>query len=267
MMIPVYSLQKNEGKRVELPEQFREEVRKDIIRRAVLVEQAAARQRYGAKPEAGKRASAKLSRRRRDFKGSYGLGISRVPRKILSGKGSRWNWVGAVAPGMVGGRRAHPPKSKAWGKLLNRKEEKKAIRSALAATVQREMVAGRGHRIPPEYPFALDNAFEALAKTREIVEALKRIGFSEELKRGEMVKVRAGKGKRRGRKYKGRTSLLLVAGEECAMVRAAQNIPGVHAIPVSGITANLLAPGTVPGRATLFTEHAIRKIGEQRLFL
>ncbi|MBI4149390.1 50S ribosomal protein L4 [Candidatus Woesearchaeota archaeon] len=268
MKIPVYTIQKSEGKKIELPLQFGEEVRRDIIQRAVLSEQAAARQQRGSHPEAGKRASAKLSRRRRDYKGSYGLGISRVPRKILSGKGSRWNWRGAVAPGMVGGRRAHPPKSsKVWLQGINSKEEKKAIRSALSATIAREEVMRRGHRVPKEYPFALDTQFEGMKKTQEVMDALEALGFSDELARGSVTKIRAGKGKRRGRRYKQRKSILLVAGEHCDLLRAARNIPGVDSVPVADITAELLAPGAVPGRATLFTEHALKKMEEKRLFL
>ena len=84
---------------VELPKQFDEEFRPDLIKRAVLVVQRNKRQVYGAKKDAGKRASAELSRRRRKYRGSYGAGISRVPRKILSRRGTRFYWVGAFAPG------------------------------------------------------------------------------------------------------------------------------------------------------------------------
>ena len=61
-----------EGKKttaVEMPHQFDSEYRPDIIKRAVLAIQNNRRQPYGAKPEAGKRHSAKLSRRRRNYRG------------------------------------------------------------------------------------------------------------------------------------------------------------------------------------------------------
>ena len=126
---------------LNLPAQFKEEFRPDIIHRAVLALQSNAMQPYGAAPEAGKRVSAKLSRRRRKFKTSYGIGISRVPRKILSRRGMRMTWVAAFAPGTVGGRRAHPPKSaKNWELKINKKERKKAIRSALAATASKDYI-------------------------------------------------------------------------------------------------------------------------------
>src|SRR3989338_3183716 len=119
----------------ELPIQFSEDIRPDLIHRAVVTIQKNKRHPYGASPEAGKRHSAKLSRRRRDYKGSYGHGISRVPRKIMSRRGTRMNWVGAIAPGTVGGRQAQPPKAeKIWVKKNNKAENRKAIRSAIAAT-------------------------------------------------------------------------------------------------------------------------------------
>ncbi len=117
MKLKIISIKKAEAGERELPAQFKGLVRPDLIKRAVLSLQSNKRQAYGASPEAGKRHSAELSRRRRKYRGSYGHGISRVPRKILSRSGLRFNWAGAVAPGTVGGRRAHPPKTeKIWTK-------------------------------------------------------------------------------------------------------------------------------------------------------
>src|SRR3989344_4390875 len=139
MKVKVLSLDGNESGSIELPSQFSEEIREDLIKRAILAIKSYKRQKYGAKEEAGKRASAKLSRRRRKYRGAYGMGISRVPRKILSRRGMRMTWVAAFAPGTVGGRRAHPPKSaKNWELKINKKERKKAIRSALAATASKD---------------------------------------------------------------------------------------------------------------------------------
>ena len=40
--------------------------------------------------------------------------------------------------------------------VVNKKENRKAIRSALAATVNPEIVKGRGHKITDNYPFIID---------------------------------------------------------------------------------------------------------------
>ena len=107
-------------KQIDVPEQFEGEYNQDLIKRAVMAIQSNKRQPYGAKPRAGKRYSSKLSRRRRQYKGSYGHGMSRVPRKVMWRRGMQFGYVGAHAPGTVGGRRAHPPKAeKRWNKKIN----------------------------------------------------------------------------------------------------------------------------------------------------
>ena len=166
MELKILSQTKTEVGKIKLPKQFDEEVRLDIIKKVFLAIQSTKRQPYGADPRAGKRASANLSRRRKRYRGSYGHGISRVPRKILSRSGTRFNWTGAIVPGTVGGRRAHPPKAeKIWDKKINKKEKRKAIRSASAATLKKGLVAERGHKAPENYPFILEDKFESLDKT------------------------------------------------------------------------------------------------------
>ncbi len=202
MKLAILTKERQESGSVELPQQFSEPVRPDLISRAVLAAEANARQPYGASPEAGKRASAKISRRRRNYRGSYGYGISRVPRKVLSRRGRRMFWVGAFAPGTVGGRQAHPPKpSKSWKKKINTKERRKAIRSAIAATVDSSLVKQRGHVAPTSYPFIIEDAFEEIAKTKDAQKAFAGLGLAEEFSRAMTKKIRAGKGKARGRKY------------------------------------------------------------------
>ena len=268
MELKIFSTTNTESGKLKLPAQFSEPVRQDLIKRAVLALQCNKRQPYGADPRAGKDASAELSRRRRKYRGSYGAGISRVPRKIMSSRGTRFNWVGAVAPGTVGGRRAHPPKAdKQWDVKINKKERRKAIRSALAATLDKELVKSRGHKVPDNYPFVLDEKYESLNKTKNVLQALKKLGFVKELERSEKKSVRAGKGKVRGRKYKRKKSVLLVVSKDCLLLRSAKNIPGVDVELVKNLNAELLAPGTVPGRLTLFTKNAVEELDKNKLFM
>jgi len=252
---------------LNLPAQFKEEFRPDIIHRAVLALQSNAMQPYGAAPEAGKRVSAKLSRRRRKFKTSYGIGISRVPRKIMSRSGTRFNWVGALAPGTVGGRQAHPPKpSKILQKKINIKERLKAIRSAIAATMDREIISARGHKIPKEFPFVVENKIEGLSKTKEVTNVLEKLGFSDEISRTEKRKIRAGKGRLRGRRYQSKKSLLIVISKDSKIMQSASNIQGVDIVNVRNLNAELLAPGAKPGRVTLWTKGAVELLGKENLF-
>lgn len=267
MKLNILDAAKNKVGEIELPLQFEEEHRPDLIHRAVLSIQSHKRQPYGASEDAGKRASAKLSRRRRDYRTSYGYGISRVPRKILSRRGTRMNWVGAFAPGTVGGRRAHPPKTgKNWWKKINEKERAKAVRSAIAATMLKEIVVQRGHLVPNNYPFALDSKFESITKTKEAIATLNNLGLEGELARAGDRNVRAGKGKSRGRKYKRKKGPLIVVLKKDNLSKAVSNIPGVDIVEVKSLNTELLAPGGKPGRLTLWTAAAIETLKKENLF-
>jgi len=93
---------------VELPPQFKTPIRPDVIRRAVLSALTARLQPKGTDPEAGLRSSA--------VSFGTGLGIARVPRI----KGNLWPRA-RIAPNVVKGRRAHPPKveKRLWERFLN----------------------------------------------------------------------------------------------------------------------------------------------------
>jgi len=252
----------------DLPSQFSETVRIDIIKRAVLSLKSIRRQKYGADPRAGMKVAADLSKRRRKYRGMYGHGISRTPRKIMSRRGTQFNWEGALAPNTVGGRRAHPPKAeREWEQKINKKERRKAIRSALAATLNKKLVTERGHVVPDNYPFVLESGLEALDKTKQVISVLKKLGFENELKRSSKKTIRAGRGKLRGRKYKKTIGPLIVISKECKLEKAAKNIPGVDIVKVNALNAELLAPGAAAGRATLYTQTALEKMEKDKLFM
>ena len=264
----VYGLDGKAGSSKQLPKQFDEPVRTDLIKKAVLSIQSKNRQPYGAFDDAGDRHAVDVSRRRRDYKGSYGKGISRVPRKVLSRRGGNFNWVGARAPGTKGGRRAHPPKaSKEWTRSMNIKENRKAIRSAIAATISAELVTKRGHKLPSHYPFILADAAEQLTKTKDVVLALEKLGFEAELTRSNVVKYKPGVGKSRGRSKKPVSILFVTGTADAKLHKAANAIPGVSSVAIQSINAEHLAPGTHAGRVTLFTESALKTMEEKKLFL
>lgn len=268
MELKIRTKENAESGATKLPAQFEELVRADLIKKAVLAVQANNRQRYGLKPGAGMRHSAKVSRRRRKYRGAYGQGISRVPRKVLSRSGTRFNWVGAEAPGTVGGRRAHGPKAeKIFAVKLNDKERRKAIRSALAATVSSEVVSARGHSVPTTYPFVLGADFDAVEKTAEMSKAFKELGFTDEMIRAAKKTVRAGKGKARNRKYKKRVGPVVVVSSDSKMLKSVKNLAGFDVVKVTDLNAEILAPGCQPGRAALFTEKALAEMAEKKLFM
>lgn len=267
MDLAIKDLENKDAGKMAMPPQFEELYRPDLIKRAVESIMSHDRTPYGADPRAGKRASADLSKRRRKYRGSYGKGISRVPRKIHTRRGMQMVWVGAFAPMTVGGRRAHPPKAqKIWTRKINDKERKKALRSAIAATINKDIVAGRGHKLPDAYPFIISDDFENVKKTKDMIGAFTKLGLTDELDRASNKHIRAGKGKARGRKYKRSKGPLVVVSKECDAMKSVSNIAGCDVIEVSHLNAKLLAPGCHPGRLTLFTKSAIEKLDKERLF-
>jgi large subunit ribosomal protein L4e len=106
-----------------------------------------------------------------------------------------------------------------------------------------------------------------LEKTKDVVDFLIGIGFEKEMERGKIKKVRAGKGKMRGRKYKRKISLLVITEKDCPLLKSMKNIAGMKAVEVSKLNLENLAPGAVPGRLTLWTNGAIEKISKENLFM
>lgn len=264
MKADILNLEGKKVKSIDLPEQFSEDYRPDLIKRAVLSKQSHDRQPYGASPEAGMRHSTKISKRRRAYRGCYGKGISRTPRKVMSRSGTQFNFTGARAPNTVGGKRAHPPKAeKDWNKKMNITERRKALRSAIAATTDKELVKKRGHL---GETIIVENAFEALKKAKEVITAMKKIGMDKDLERASKKTIRAGKGKMRGRKYVKKKGPLIVTSKKCDITKAAKNIPGIDLAEVKSLNTELLAPGTHAGRLTIWTEDALKIMSKEKLF-
>lgn len=267
MKLKMMSMARLELGEVALPMQFGEKLNPGLIKRAFYAIASNKRQPYGVDPRAGKKASVWMSRRRRDYRGSYGKGMSRVPRKVMSRRGTQINFTAAFAPGTVKGRKAHPPKAeRIWERKINTKERRKAIRSAIAATIMPDLVAARGHKVPKDYPFIIEDKITESKKTKDVFTVLKALGFADELTRSSIKKVRAGKGKMRGRKYQRKTGPLLVVKDRCSLEKSAANIAGVDVVAVSDLNVELLAPGASPGRLTLWTKGAIDALAERGMF-
>ncbi|KXB09356.1 50S ribosomal protein L4, partial [candidate division MSBL1 archaeon SCGC-AAA833K04] len=136
-------------------------------------------------------------------------------------------------------------------------------RSAIAATIDKNLVTSRGHVLDEveEFPIVVEDELEEIKKAQEVEEFLKKIGFEGDLKRAkEGRKIRAGKGKMRGRRYRQPVGPLLIVGEDHGIIRAAQNIPSVEATTVEKVNAESLAPGGDPARLTIWTRSAIEKL-------
>ncbi len=250
-------------KEIELPKFFSYPVRKDIISK--VLEAKKTMQPYSPSLVAGKQhaASGKIVHRRHVWRSGYGRGMSRIPRKIMTRKGSQFNWVGAEVSATRGGRRAHPPKVISMINTLkiNKKEAKTALMSALSATADKKQIASRYERIEEKdlkkLPIIVETKITKI-KTKELLESMKKILgekiFQISLKKKE---VRSGKGKSRGRKYKSSAGILIVIGKNEKMKAGAFYIRNTENLGISD-----LAEGG-PGRLVIYTENAIKGLEEK----
>ena len=255
MDIEVYSIKGQQVGTITLPPVFTTPFRPDLIKRAVLAQQTAKLQPYGPSPLAGMKTSAKSI--------GTGHGVARVPR--VKGRGSPSASRGARAPFTVGGRAGHPPTpAKKLKEKINRTERRLAIKSAIAATANHTLVLARGHAVMDalNIPIIVESQMESLSTTSAVVTALQHLGAWSDVQRAkDGKKVRAGKGKRRGRKYKRPKGPLLVINEDYGIMRGAANLPGLDVIRVAHLNVEVLAPGTMPGRFTIWTEPAVKTLG------
>lgn len=125
----------------------------------------------------------------------------------------------------------------------------------------------RGHQISsvPEVPLVIDSAaFDAAAyaKTAAAIDLLKAIGAGPDLEKvKKSKKLRAGKGKLRGRRHRQRRGPLVVYDPEVdgkELVKGFRNIPGVETSSVYSLNLLQLAPGGHLGRFVIWTSAAFK---------
>ncbi|MBU0533036.1 50S ribosomal protein L4 [Candidatus Micrarchaeota archaeon] len=246
MKATVYSIEGKALKQIDLPHVFESPQRGDLVKRAVLSEESETYQPKGAYPFAGLETSARYRGRKEDFGTVKNKGIPHLPHEVLPG-----GQLGKVKriPLAVKGRRAHPPKvTKKIVELINKREYKIALASALAFSTNREVVCGRANtEIGPSIPIIIEKQFEGLKKTKDVMNVLKSL---------KLIKF-VEKAKKTG------TKSMLIVVSNGSTAKAASNIPGVDLVSVSELKVRHLAPGTHPGRLTLFSEDALPEIAKR----
>jgi len=250
MKVPVFNLKNEKIDEVEVPKVFETPVRHDVIKRAVLALQSTRFQPQGRDPMAGKRTTAESM--------GTGHGTARVPRLR---QGNR----AAFGVSIVGGHAAFPPRSeKVIVKRINKKEKRFAIRSGIAATAVKELVEHRNHKVADvkQLPIVIDDDMESLTKTKEVAELFQSLGIWADVERADRKKTRAGKGKMRGRRKKTGKGPLIVVSQDNGISKASRNLPGVDIADVHSLNAELLAPGTHPGRLVVWGRSAFEKLDE-----
>lgn len=121
----------------------------------------------------------------------------------------------------------------------------------------------------PEVPLVVDSElFEAaaMAKTSAAIPLLRTVGAGPDIdKARKSKKLRAGKGKLRGRRHRQRRGPLVVYAPEVdgkELITGFRNIPGVETCPVTALNLLQLAPGGHLGRFIIWTSAAFKALDE-----
>ncbi len=252
MKAEVVGLDGKSAGKIDVPQVFSTQLRPDLIKRAFWLVASHGFQPKGRDPMAGERTTAET------HSPPTGTGRSRIPRV----KGERYPKSGLAAgvASVVKGRLPHPPRSeKVIHFAINKKERRLATDSAIAYTASAEAVKARGHRVRKvELPLVVTDDIEAVEKTAELAEFLKKADLEAEVERVERgIKRRTGRSRLRGRVYRTGVGPLIVVTNDRGVGKAASGIPGVGVARVDELSVLDLAPGGVPGRLAIWTESAL----------
>lgn len=158
-----------------------------------------------------------------------------------------------------------------WHVKVNQGQKRYAVASAVAASAVPPLLLARGHQIMtvPEVPLVVDSelvAADAVARTAAALALLKAVGAGADIEKVKgSKKVRAGKGKLRGRRHRQRRGPLVVYNPETdgkELVNGFRNIPGVETSPVTSLNLLQLAPGGHLGRFIVWTSAAFYALDE-----
>ena len=255
MKVTTFTITGEKDDTIELPLIFSVPFRKDLIHKAFTNLTSHKFQPQGRKPTAGMDVVADSN------DPPTGQGVSRVAR-MSGGGGGRQGQGGEVAS-TRGGRQAHPPiVDKVIYKKLNKKENKLALCSAIAATGSKTMIESRGHKVQDidTFPIILADEIESISKAKQVIEILDSLKLYNDVKRLESRKPRSGQSRLRGRSKKTGKSVLFVVNDSTKLKKAIGSIIGVDAKTVKELSVLDLAPGSDPIRLTVYSKSAIQEI-------
>merc|ERR1712000_402447 len=248
------------GETHPLPAVFSSPIRPDIVQTVHTGMAKNKRQPYAVSEKAGHQTSAE----------SWGTGraVARIPR--VSGGGTHRAGQAAFGNMCRSGRMFAPTKVwRKWHQKINLGQKRYAVASALAASSVPALLLARGHQVStvPEVPLVINSevfAAGAIARTSSAVGLLKSVGASADVaKVKNSRKLRAGKGKLRGRRHRQRRGPLVVYdpevdGKELSL--AFRNISGVETSSVFALNLLQLAPGGHLGRFIIWTSAAFKAL-------
>ncbi|EGX53034.1 hypothetical protein TWF173_009587 [Orbilia oligospora] len=256
--IQVFSVEGKADAELPLPDVFKSPIRSDIVQTVHAGMAKNKRQAYAVSVKAGHQTSAE----------SWGTGraVARIPR--VSGGGTHRAGQAAFGNMCRSGRMFAPTKVwRRWHVKINLNQKRFATASAIAASASQPLVLSRGHRISttPSIPLVVSSSsFPDLAKTRAAVALLKAVGaYTDVVKVTKSKKLRAGKGKLRGRRHRQRRGPLVIydpATDGKVLSKAFRNIPGVETCPVTALNLLQLAPGGHLGRFVIWSSDAFKAL-------
>ncbi|PHH82060.1 hypothetical protein CDD82_7141 [Ophiocordyceps australis] len=245
-----------------IPAVFTSPIRPDIVQKVHTGMAKNKRQPYAVSEKAGHQTSAE----------SWGTGraVARIPR--VSGGGTHRAGQAAFGNMCRSGRMFAPTKIwRKWHIKINQGQKRYATCSALAASAAVPLLMARGHQVMavPEVPLVVDSALfdsGAMGRTAASLGLLRSVGAGADVDKAKnSKKLRAGKGKMRGRRYRQRRGPLVVYSPETdgkELVKGFRNIPGVETCPVTALNLLQLAPGGHLGRFIIWTSAAFKALDD-----
>ena len=255
MKVPLLKTNGTKSGQIELPLVFSTEFRKDLIHKSFINLQSHRFHPQGRHPTAGMDVVA------RSNDPPTGRGTARIA-KMRGGGGGREGQAGGVAS-VRGGRQAHPPNvKKVVYKKLNKKENKLALCSAIAATQSKEIIGSRGHKVEnlKTFPIVVSDDIESVTKTKDMLKILDSLSLLPDVDRLKSRRARTGKSSLRGRSTKIGKSVLFVVSNSKKLSNACGTIPGVEVQSAKNLSVLDLAPGGVPIRLTVYSKSALKEI-------
>jgi large subunit ribosomal protein L4e len=231
MKITTYTTTGTKEGEIELPLIFSTPFRRELIHKAWTNITSHKFQPQGRHPSAGQDVVADSN------DPPTGQGVSRVARAKGGGGGRQGQ--GAEVASTRGGRQAHPPiVAKVIYKKLNKKENKLALCSAIAATASKELVELRGHKIQgvETFPIIISDDIESISKANDILKILDSLKLIQDVTRLETRKSRSGQSRLRGRSKKVGKSVLFVTKDASNLSKAIGSLPGVEVRKVTDLS-------------------------------
>jgi len=240
-----------------LPNVFKAPIRPDIVQTVHTGMAKNKRQPYAVSEKAGHQTSAE----------SWGTGraVARIPR--VSGGGTHRAGQAAFGNMCRSGRMFAPTKVwRKWHQKINLGQKRFATASAIAASSNAALLMARGHRVStvPEVPLVVASSAFGIAKTSAAVALLAGVGAGPDVEKvKKSKKLRAGKGKLRGRRHRQRRGPLIVYNPETDgkdVPRSFRNLAGVETSSVYSLNLLQLAPGGHLGRFIVWTSGAFEAL-------